>query len=118
MARSGNRDRCIAGDEEMVKAAWDTARDMELEEGVMVVVRLFPTAQRGVWHTEVDAVGIRSADNLRPIASVAYRFPNGSSATLSAFLFSRMNILSQMVSSSRASALAATWGREERRGAD
>lgn len=115
MARSGNRDRCIAGDEEMVRSAFDTARDMELSEGVAVVVKLWPTSQRGVWQVTIDAMGTRPDDLSTSVWSISGRFPNGVAGTLSAFLFGKMNSLSQMVSNARAEDKASIWGRDLKR---
>jgi hypothetical protein len=115
MARSGNRDRCIAADEEMVRAAWDTARDLELDEGCVVHVAMWATAQRGVWHIEVQAFSTRATDGARPLGGISSSFPNGVASTLSAFLFGKMNSLSQMVTNVRASELEETYGRTERR---
>ena len=89
-------------DETFTQAAYDTARDAEIETGGRVVVVLTLSAQRGVWVARSAVV--RSAADGSEIRTVSTEstFPNSRALTLGSFLFAQMNILAQMASEARA----------------
>jgi hypothetical protein len=93
----------MVADEEMCRAAWDTAADLELSEGCHVTFEMRTTSQRGVWHFHAVAYSVREREVGRRLGSIAGTYPNGVAGTLSAFVFGKMNSLSQMVSNLRAS---------------
>jgi hypothetical protein len=101
----------MAADEEMCRAAWDTAEDLELTEDCHVEWLMLPTRQRGVWHFYAGAKSVRENEVGRLLGSITGTFPNGVAGTLSAFVFGKMNSLSQMVTNMRASEYQEKLGR-------
>jgi hypothetical protein len=89
-------------DESFTRAAYDAARDAELEAGGQVVVVLRLSAQRGVWVARSSVVRASEDGGETRTVSTESTFPNARALTLGSFLFAQMNILAQMTSEARA----------------
>jgi hypothetical protein len=108
MAQS-NWKRQSTADEDFTRAAWDAFMATLKERGVNVSIQLFPSLQRGVWVFVLEATSTRHGETGRTVARYQGSYPNGTAATLSAYLFRAANALAQMVDSARLEDLRLIW---------
>lgn len=82
----------------LVRASWDTQRDLELMYGVTVNTALIPqVGRRGIYRVRLVAVSCRGDDRTREIARYEREYPNADNGSLEALQFSALNRLGVML---------------------
>lgn len=90
-------------DEGLVDAAWDHAKQCELEYGVQVGVRLELANRKGVWEIILLAQEMRAGPTFgTPLARYKVEYPNSHLATFGGVFLQACMKLDQMVGEVRA----------------
>jgi len=105
MSVKNGKGRMSDSDEMFTRAAYDTARDAEIESGGELVVVLRLSAQKGVWRVTSRIMRPGEGEREIQVAATESTFPNSRALTLGSFLFAQMNILNQMATEAKAYAI-------------
>ena len=102
MSSSKRTSKLSDTDEMFALAAYDAARDAELQVGGNVAVVFHLSQQRGVWLAQSRLVSAGEALDGKHLIRTESSFPNSRALTMGSFLFAQMNIVAQMATEMKA----------------